>query len=222
MFKSQKNVFWEALLVTIFIFGIGIFIGVVLENWRTAKISDLYQQSEIDFLDIKLQNEIYFGGNFNCEFAVNENMKFADRIYEEAKLLEKYENARRLTESLIVQHKKYDILRAMLFLNSVKLREKCGDFYDEIVYFYLPDYDNSRLDIKAKQQAFSRILEEIKQKKGESVLLIPIAANKDVSSINMILDMYNISKNELPIILINEKIKIIDLNDIKDIEQYLK
>ena len=114
MFNSQKNVFWEALLVTIFIFGIGILAGVLLENSRTSQINSLFQKSEVDLLDIKLQNEIYSSENFNCEFAVKENLNFADKIYKEAQLLEKYEEASRFTEEIILQHKKYSLLRAVL------------------------------------------------------------------------------------------------------------
>ena len=87
MFKSQKNVFWEALLVTILIFGIGILAGFFLENMRTNQINSLFQQSEIDLLDIRLQNEIYSDLEFNCDIAIEENLNFANRIYEEAQKL---------------------------------------------------------------------------------------------------------------------------------------
>ncbi|MDP3026725.1 MAG: hypothetical protein Q8N63_03380 [Nanoarchaeota archaeon] len=222
MFNSQKNVFWEALLITIFVFGIGIIFGVVLENWRTSKISDLYQKSEVNLLDIKIQNEIYSEGKFNCDTAAESNLELADKIYAEAKLLERYEGARRLTDDLIVQHKKYDLLREMLFLNSIKIKEKCKLPYDTVVYFYIPGYEEVPLDIPAKQVVFSKLLEELKKKKGNSMLLIPIAVNLDISSINIMLDTYNISRQDLPIVLINEKTKITEVQKIEQIEQYLK
>ncbi len=221
MFKSQKHVFWEALLVTLFIFGVGVLSGVILENLRTSEISDLYQISEVELLDIRLQNEIYSKGEFDCEFAIQENLKFTDKIYEEAKILEKYEKARRLTDNLIIKHKKYDLLRAMLFMNSIEIRKNCNTSYHNVVYFYLAEYDNPRLDLKAKQQTFSKLLWEFKQKKREEILLIPIAANKDVSSINVLLNQYNISREELPIILINEEIKITELQNVEELEAYL-
>jgi len=221
MFKSQKNVFWEALLVTIFIFGIGVLMGVVLENWRTAEISDLYQRTEVELLDVKLQTEIYSGGDFDCDGAIEETLKFADEIFEEAKLLDRYEGARRLTDNLIVQHKKYDILRAMLFLNSVKIKESCNISYHNVVYFYKPGYEESRLDLRARQNVFSRLLGELKEKRGRDVFLIPIAVNEDVFSIKIILNKYDISENELPVILIDENIKITDVQTVEELEEYL-
>ncbi len=222
MLKSQKHVFWQAFLITILIFGMGVLFGVILENWRTSKISNLYQKSEVGLLDMRLQNEIYSRGSFNCEFALEENMKFTDKIYEEAKILEKYEQARRLTDNLIVQHKKYDLLRAMLFMNSLKIKENCNASYFNVVYFYLPEYEKPRLDIKAKQQSFSKLLADFKEKKGDEILLIPIAYNHDVSAINVLLNQYNITIDDLPLILINEEIKISELQTVEEIEKYLE
>src|SRR3989344_5886997 len=220
MFKSQKSVFWQALLITILIFGIGVFTGVILEIWRTNEVVSLYQQSEIDLLDIKILNEIYSGGSFDCEIAVKENLNFAARIYEEAKILDKYEGAAKLTETIRVQHKKYDLLRTMLLLNSIKIKEKCNVAYYDVIYFY--DYQDTPFDMRAKQNVLSKLLSELKKKKGNEILLIPIAADIGANSINFILEKYNISKNEIPIIIIDEKIKISELLDINSLETYFK
>lgn len=215
---NQKHAFWQALIVTIIIFGVGVFLGVVLENWRTSKVTDLYQQSELGILDIKLQSEIYSLGEFDCKKAVEENIAFADKIFEEAKILENYEDASRLTKNLKIQHKKYDLLRTNLLLNSIKIKEKCGEDYNEIVYFY--QYDNPSLEIKAKQSVFSKILTELKEEKGYDILLIPIAGDNDITAINLLIDEYEIK--ELPTIMINREYKITDIQTSEDISKYLE
>lgn len=220
MFRSQKNVFWQALLLTIIIFGFGIFLGFILENWRTNKIKDFSQQSEIELLDIKIQNEIYSKEIFNCEIAIQENLNFAEKVYKQAEILGRYEKASRLTEDLRVQHKKYDLLRAILFLNSIEIKEKCNSSYYEVVYFY--EYLTENLALKAEQDTFSKLLLKVKEEKGNEVLLIPIAADNDLSSVNILLNKYNISKQELPVILINRKIKITTLENIKNLLKHLK
>jgi len=219
MFKSQKNVFWEALLVAILIFGIGILAGFVLENWRTGSIDLLSQKAELDLLDIKIQNDIFSFGEFNCEKAVIENLKFADRIFEESKILDRYERASRISEDIKVQHMKYDLLRTLLLMNSKIIKKQCNATYIEVVYFYL--YDNEDVDIKAKQSVFSRSLAELKERKGSEVLLIPIAANIGASSISLLLDKYGISEVDLPIILINEDIKINEITSVEELENIL-
>lgn len=218
MFSSQKNVFWQALLVTLLIFGIGIVSGILLENWRVGKVDSLYQNSELSLLDIRLQTDIYSRGNFDCDVASKEIINFANRVYEEASVLERYETASRLTDDLIMQHKKYDILRSMLLLDSIKIREKCNSPYYEVVYFY--KYNDPSLDVKAKQNVFSKMLKEIKDKKGDEVLLIPIAGNMNISSVNLILSSYDLSENDLPVILIDGKTKIQEIENVQELEKY--
>jgi len=220
MFKSQKNVFWEALLITMLIFGLGIMAGVILENWRTGKVESTYQQSEIDLLDVKLLTEIYSIGNFNCDDAIQENIDFADRIFKEAKTMGRYEKASRLTKDIVFQHKKYDLLRTMLFLNSIKIKEKCNNNYYEIVYFY--DYKDATIDTKAKQGAFSKVLTDLKEKRGNEILLIPIAGDNEIAAVDLILNENNITKEELPVILINREIKITELLTLKELSEYLE
>lgn len=220
MLHSQKHVFWQALLVTIIIFSLGILMGFILENWRTSKIDSLFKKSEIDLLDARVQNEIYAGKNFDCAIAVQENIKFADRIYNEAKILDRYETASRLSDEIYLEHKKYDILRALLLLNSMKIKEKCNSTYHEAVYFY--NFNEQDINNKAKQNVFSNQLREIKEFKGDEVLLIPIAGNVNVSSINLLLDIYNIKQSDLPIIVIDGKIKITDIKNLEEIKKYFE
>jgi len=219
MFISQKHVFWQALLITILIFGIGIVMGVLLENWRAGRIDTMFQKSEINLADVRLQSDIYAAGDFNCESAEQENIKFADRIFEEAKVLGRYEEASQLkTEELALWHKKYDLLRTTLFLNSLKIKEKCNSTYSNVVYFY--NYADPPIELRAKQNIFSRLLGELKKKKGDEILLIPIAGNNNVTAVNLILDKYDIQEEDLPVILIDEKIKITEIQTVEEIEKY--
>jgi len=222
MLKSQKHIFWQALLITILIFGLGVISGVILENWRTSKINDFYQKSEVSMLDLKLQNDVYARGQFNCEFAAEESMRFADRIFEEAKLLERYQGAMELTEDIVFQHQKYDLLRIMLFLNIIKIKEECKLPYHNVVYFYAGGNYKPEVDVRARQGAFSKKLTDLKEEMGSDMLLIPIADNKNLSSIDIIMDKYNISRKDLPVILIDEKRKIDNIEDLNKLARYLK
>lgn len=219
MFKSQKNVFWEALLVTILIFGIGVFLGVVLENWRTSNINYLFQESEIRLFDIRTQGEIYSSGEFDCNMAVDENLKFADRIFEEAEVLSRYEGAGRLTDDLRLEHKKYDILRALLWVNSIKIKKECKADYHNVVYIY--KYNDLSIVDKQNQGVFSRLLSELKQSQGDNIMLIPMAGDNNLTSVKIMMNKYDITESELPVILIDEKIKITELETIEELEKNL-
>ena len=53
------------------------------------------------------------------------------------------------------------------------------------------------------------------------MILIPIGADSDISSITFVMDKYGIKQSDLPVILINENIKINKVEDLSEIEQYL-
>jgi hypothetical protein len=86
---------------------------------------------------------------------------------------------------------------------------------------YLYDYNNPRLDIKAKQAVFSKILGELKSKYGSEVMLIPIAGDNNLVSLNVLMSSYGVSEQDLPVILIDEKIKITDVESVSETEKYL-
>lgn len=218
MLKSNKHVFWEALIITIFIFGIGVLFGIFLENARANRVSELYLKSEINLLDVKVQTEILNLKDLNCGEAIKQNIKFADKIYEDAKILENYDGASRMNSDFIEYHKRYDLLRTLLWLNSIKIKEKCGkESFHTIVYLY--DYKSEDTEQKNKQQIISRFLEEFKVEYGSNIILIPIAKNLGINSIDLLIKNYNVSGTS---VILDEKVVISELEDLNNIKQYLK
>jgi len=216
---NQKYVFLQALILTIIVFNIGIFFGYQLESSRVDRINDWYLQSEIELLDQRIQKDSFEFLELNCDAMVEENINFADRIYEDALVIEKYEEANRINNDIILQHKRYDLLRTLFWINSMKIKEKCNSDYHNLVYFY--QYNDVSIEKKAKQNVFSNLLFQLKEEKKGEIMLIPIAAdNKDIGSINLLLDKYGIT--ELPTILIDEKIKLTDIGSVEEIRGYLE
>ena len=217
MIHNQKYIFLYALLLTIFVFNLGIFMGYMLENSRVGKINEMYLNSEIELLDQITQKDALNVLDLNCTLLVNENIKFGDKIFQEALQIQKYEDANRINNEIIFQHKRFDLLRALFWINSITIKQKCNSKYHNVVYFY--KYNNPTLEQESKQKFFSNLLKEIKDKEGSQVMLIPIAADNDIPSINLLVGKYGIS--DLPVILIDEKTKITDVKSMEDIEKYL-
>jgi hypothetical protein len=172
---KNKHVFWEALILAIFIFAIGIFLGYLLEKNRTANIISTYENSELNFLDINIQNDILSLDKIDCKQATTQMINFANQVYDEAYTLGKYEASNQITRGIILQHKKYDLLRTILWANTIKIKQKCGGNLSTLVYFY--EYAPEGFEIKSQQDVFSKKLTEIKQELGDNVVLIPIAGN---------------------------------------------
>jgi len=217
MVKSQKWFFLYALVITLIIFNFGIFMGYMLEQSRINKINMWYLEAELELLDQRIQKDAFEIIDLNCTAMIEENINFADKIFEEALIIQKYEDANKISSEIIFQHKRYDLLRTLFWINSMRIKEKCNSDYHNVVYFY--KYNNPSIEQKSKQRFFSNLLFEIKQKKGDKVMLIPIAADNDLPSVNLLKDKYGI--NELPVILIDEEIKITDMENMEDVLKYL-
>ncbi len=215
---GNRNIFWEALIVAILLFASGIFLGYLLELNRVDKIITLYQDSELNLLDIRVQSDMLSFDNLDCDSAVRQLILFADKIYEDARTLERYEGSSELSKGIIFQHKRYDLLRTILWVNSIQLKERCGKKFNTIVYFY--EYQSEDVDIKNLQSVFANKLGEVKRELGDKVILIPIAGNLEISSINYLKKLYNISL--MPAILIDESIKIDTNEGLKNINSNLK
>ncbi len=211
---GNKSVFWKALVLTIVIFIIGFLIGFAFESARENKLDTAFSRSEISLFDEQLRNKAISDFNVSCGLAINNTFAFADRIYLEALQLEKYDGASNLKGDLKTLHKRYDLLRFLLWDESVKLKEKCNGKFHTIVYLY--DYDVSDAQLNAEQAFYAKALIEIKNKNPRNVLLIPIAANLDLEAINMVAEGYNISS--MPALIIDEKKVKTGLFTVSDLE----
>jgi hypothetical protein len=189
----------------------------MLELSRVNDINKLYVDAELELLDQTTQKDALALLNLDCSSLVAENIKFGDRIFAEALQIQKYEDANRITSDIVFQHKRFDLLRTVFWINSINIKQSCSSSFHTVVYLY--KYNNPSLEQHSKQAFFSNLLEEIKQKEGDNVMLIPIAADNNISSIDLLTKKYNIT--ELPAILIDEKDKITDVNSLQDIEKYL-
>jgi hypothetical protein len=217
MIKNQKRIFLYALILTFVIFNLGIFFGYMLEISRGNTINNLYTDSEMELLDQITQKNALDILNLDCSSLVSENIKFGDRIFSEALQIQKYEDANRITSEIVAQHKKFDLLRAIFWINSIEIKQQCKSTYHDVIYLY--KYNNPSLEQDSKQKFFSNLLVELKQKEGNNIMLIPMAADNNISSIDLLTKKYNIT--QLPTILVDEKTKITDVNSIEDIEKYL-
>jgi hypothetical protein len=217
--KMSKHVFWQALIVALIIFNFGIFLGYMLESSRVGKVKSLYADSELDLLDVRIQSDLFnFWPDLNCEDAIEKNVQFADRIYEEGKILDRLENAQRVTEGIKLQHKKYDLLRTLFWINSIKIKERCQADFVNVVYFY--KYNDPSVNQKAMQNVFSNVLEDLKKEAGGGIMLIPIAADNNITSVDLLLKTYDIEK--FPSILIDEEVKISELISARELGEIVE
>jgi hypothetical protein len=217
MITHQKHIFLYALILTLVVFNVGIFLGYMLESSRVSKINSLSLDAELEILDQIAQKDSLSALNLDCSSLVQENINFGDKIFQEALQIQKYEDANRISGDILFQHKRFDLLRALFWMNSIEIKQKCSSSYHNVVYLY--QYNNPSIAQNSKQKFFSQLLEQMKNDEGDKIMLIPLSGDNNISSINLAMKKYGIT--ELPVILIDEKVKLTNVNDSKDLEQYL-
>src|SRR3989344_8191854 len=179
MLNNPKRVFWEALILTALIFLLGFLAGLIFENKRVEVIEKYYIQSENSLMDIFALNNFVTLNNISCDTLISSNIDFANRIYDEAKILEEYEKTGKITDKMDVQHKKYDIMRTFLWINTIKTSEICKDnSIHTVVYIY--QFNTNDLTEKATNSVWSKIMVDLKETKGNEIILIPIAVDGNI------------------------------------------
>ncbi len=220
--KHSKSPFWQALVLTIIVFIIGIFLGMAYEGNRLDKINEYYVLSEISLMDAlalsRLTDIDLNKGILNCDILIEANTNFADRIYSEALLLEKYEESGKLTDALRLAHTKYDLLRTILWLNVINIPEQCKKNISVVVYLY--EYDSGDLTQKATNRVWSRILFDLKQDVGNRIILIPIAVDSDLTSLNSLISKFNVSS--YPALILDNEQVFSEIKSVNELKKHLK
>ena len=214
---KNKNVFLEALLLTLLVFLIGILLGVLFEENRANDVGDYYAQSEVSLMDILAFNNFVNLNTSECNSLIYYNINFANKIYGEAKILENYEDVGKITDRMTVQHTKYDVMRTLLWINTIKTDRMCNNNIHTIVYLY--EYDPTDLTEKAVNNVWSNVLSELKAVQGDNLILIPIAVNSNIVALNAIIESYDIE--QYPAIIIDNDKVVNNVSSVEELETYL-
>lgn len=212
----KNNIFIKTTVITVIIFILGILVGLWLDNNRLNEIKDSITSMDIEWNDARLQNVFYqkiSNQSNSCENAINSNLEFNSRIYQEGVEIEKSEVMNKFTPEIVYEKRRYALLQLQFWSNSIILKESCNANYSSVVYFY-SFFDESK---KIDQDIQSIILSNLKKECGNNFILIPLPLDLNISTIDFIKSSYKI--NSAPSILINEKTV---LEGIQDREELLK
>ncbi|MBS3070925.1 hypothetical protein J4407_01330 [Candidatus Pacearchaeota archaeon] len=214
MLSSKKHVFWQALFLTILFFALGFVMGIYLEQLRVNNVNYLFYQSETSLYDSFALGKLPENPSISCDELKNANVDFANQIYDEAKQLEQFDESSKLTESLNTIHRKYDLLRTLLWMNVINMKQKCQNTsVNTVVYLY--EYNTNEIQKKSEQIVWSRILQDLKKEKGDDVILIPIAVDQEIVSLDYLIKTYDVG--EYPAVVINEKYVLYELKTTEEL-----
>jgi len=215
----MRDVFLKTTILTIAIFIAGFLFGIYVERMgledvkqRLTEIDNLWNDARL------LQSNIQkFSKNITnyCDYLLDENLKIGDKIYEEGIKVERQgESNRFVLSEFILEKRRYALLDLQFWVNSIELRELCNANYSTVIFFY------SHFDELAEQVFQGRVLWDLKQKCGPNIIYITFPMDLDISTLNVIKEIYNIQK--IPAILINETVLLESPVSMTELEKYLK
>jgi len=213
---NPKNVFWEAFLIAVIVFVFGLFMGLAIENSRIQDVNEYYENSEISLVDVLALNNVASLGDTSCDVLISSSLAFADRIFIESKELDDIDGANKISGNIEMIHRKYDLLRTLLWISSTKTLEQCGEEFSVVVYLY--HRKDASVNERATQNVWSKILQNLKEKKGSKIVLIPISVDSELSSLDAMLSRYNVES--YPSVIINGHV-LTEVASVEDLEMYL-
>ena len=183
-----RKVFIQTLIISLFIFSTGFYLGDYIESQRADYIQDLSFKSETNRLDLNTQISMF--NKLNCETIRSETIKLADDTYFDAIELENMEESEVYNDKLYEIHRKYDLTRTIIW-KITDDQSHCFKDYNIIVYLYKyldPSYEN-----ELKQDYFAALTGEIKSNNNNTIL-IPIAYDTDINSLKLMMNILEIDE----------------------------
>lgn len=217
MVKYSYDSFWKAFFFSTIVFILGLNLGVFVESSNLNEIERAVISSEVDLYDSNIRSSIIQDYPVSCEKSIDSTFKLADKIYEEVILLENLDESSALVEGFFEMHKRYDLLRLQLWLDSSRIKTYCENEFNLIIYLY--EYDSDDPEKLSLQNLYASITGDLKSNYRENVLLIPIAYNMDLNSLDIILENYNLENQTA--LIINDKYVITDAITYDEVIQYI-
>ncbi len=215
----MKSVFLKSAIITVAIFVLGLLLGIYLD---TSGLEDVKQRlTEIDNLwnDARLLQthikRLSINSTELCSYLLEENLRIGDKIYEEGVKVERYEESNRFAVSeFIIEKRRYALLDLQFWENSIDLKNQCNADYSTIIYFY------SQFEKTPEQNFQNRVLWDLKQKCGPKIIYITFPVDLEISTLNVIRNVYNIQK--IPSIMVNESVVLESPVSMTQLEKYVK
>lgn len=197
----MRKVYIQAGILSLFVLLIGIMIGIWIDNYRLGSIRSALSEADINSYDARLLNSYLqrFGEEY-CNVALEQNLAYNNKIYEEGKKIEDKLDANTFNPDVQQEWRRYTLLQTQFWLNSIELKEKCGFDYHTVVHLFRQK--NTTIGEEVNNKVQSSVLLDLKEKCGNKIMLIPITADTNLIVVTAIAKQFDIS--EYPAVIVDE------------------
>jgi hypothetical protein len=175
--------------------------GIWIDNMRLNDIRQALSQADINTYDARLLNNYLqrFGKDY-CNVALEQNLAFNDKIYNEGREIENKINANIFTPEIEQEWRRYTLLQTQFWFNSVELKEQCGFDYHTVVHMSRQRDTSNNEEVNNKVQA--SILLDLKDRCGKKMMLIPITVDTSLIVVDAAVKQFGVSN--YPAVVVDE------------------
>lgn len=216
--KIVKSRYLRAFIITLAVFSIGLFLGSLMDNYRTQYFVRYNEIQKLNIRSMQLQFEL---NNIDTGYDQCRKTKSLFDFY----LVELENNRERLNEyakETKIKKEDFEILRREYVLSQINfwllsqsIKENCPDYADfnTVLYFY----SNNDVCPSCGDQSFNLDYYKIKLKTNLLIFALDEQFGEQEPLINMLKDIYNI--NSYPTVVINNKVydELLSQEELKDV-----
>lgn len=208
--EEKRPLYWKRLLLSFFIATIIFISGFLISNMisysKYQDISVAQEKLKYDLLSLELEEKLM---KYSCELF--DPYIFSEKMDNLGKIISLLEMRFGLFDEKVIEQKNlYSLLEVKHMISVEEYNEKCEESFDVILFFYSNKEEN--LD-KAEKMGY--ILGFYKDE-NKRVMIYSFDYDLDNSIINILKRKYGVEKPNT--IIINENRKILELNNIDELE----
>ncbi len=195
--KIRKDLLLSTLVLTLFVFLLGYYIGGAVDRLRVDDVSELLASGELDVESFLLEQEFFetFSDDA-CAYADVRLSRFSEAIVSLGQTLQAYE------QQDLTRKSEYTLLRNRYFLLELKyytllkdMAEQCGDERNVVLFFY--DIGDHRDSLRQ-----GSVLDKLVQE-DPSLVVLSIDRGFDNSFVSSVVEFYNVAVT--PTLIVNRE-----------------
>lgn len=195
----RKDIYITALIITIGIFFLGLYVGKIWDDLRINQIKLEISENNLNVLSLYVNQEFFKSLDIDdCDLMEKRLSSMSYDLYKIGQKLNEYESKKLLNEKEYKDLKtQYFLLEIRAYVNFIESKKSCKSNQTIILYFY---------DIKdAESERQGYVLDKMVEREDLNIRVFSIDRQHEEVTLDLIKDFYDIKKS--PTIIINNKIK---------------
>ncbi len=208
-FDNPKRYFY-ALLIAIFLVGLGFLISHSISSWEFQRTSVLQEKIYYDFYS----TEVYYNLFEDKQCSLLYLNEIGESLDFQGQMISQFEEKFGKDNDYIKERKNYYYLLELSHFDFTKKIDEDCNFEHNFIFFF---YSNKEEYLDESENA-GKLISQVK-KNIKNTYVYSFDIDSDIRLVNSLMKKYDI--NSVPVVILNEETKIKDFSNIDNIQEHL-